>query len=144
MTTRITPIALTASFFLSVLTTISFTAEHTPLLPPANSQDELHKGTVNEPMWRTKLNQQLEQTVTVDYEGKSLLEVTKHLANLTRVKIDLDPKVLSLGARPITIKVENMKLGNVLDFLEKMTGLNHTLREEGVYFSIPTDSTKAP
>ena len=67
-----------------------------------------------DPAWRKDIQNQLEQEITLDFQDQDLTEVVGFLQKYTNANIVLDPKVIAAAPPPITLKVEKMKLSNVL------------------------------
>jgi general secretion pathway protein D len=85
--------------------------------------------------WRKEINNQLEQEVTLDFQDHDLVDVVDFLQKITNVNIVLDPKVVAATPPPVTLRVEAMKLRNVIQFIMQLTGLNYTLRDEALYIT---------
>ena len=88
-----------------------------------------------DPAWRKDIQNQLEAEITLDFQDQDLAEVVNFLQKVTNATIILDPKVTAAAPPPITLKVDKMKLSNVLAFIMKLTSLSFTLRDEAIYIS---------
>jgi type II secretory pathway component GspD/PulD (secretin) len=88
------------------------------------------------PDWHRKLENQLEQEITLDFENKDFGEVVSFLQKVTNTTVVLDPRVMVADLPPITIKVDRMKLKDVFDFIQKLTALQYTPINGGIFFTL--------
>ncbi len=85
--------------------------------------------------WRKKLNAELDQEITVDFQEMELVDVVAFLQKVSPANLLLDSQVLVKGLPPISFNVVNMKLRFVLDFIMRQTGLTYTMRNEAIFIS---------
>ncbi len=85
--------------------------------------------------WRKNILSQLEQKVTVNFDGKDLVETVDFLQRITGVNIILDPAVIAGSPPLVNLKVADMQLKFVLDYIMRSTSLNYTLRDEAIFIS---------
>lgn len=85
--------------------------------------------------WRKNIQSQLEQKVTVTFDGKDLVETVDFLQKLTGVNIILDQAVIAGNPPVVNLRVTDMQLKFVLDYIMTSTSLNYTLRDEAIFIS---------
>lgn len=82
-----------------------------------------------------EINAQLEAVkVSADFRGTPLAEVVTHLATLSKLNIQVDPRARA-GEKAatdveVTFHATNMKLKNVLSWVTRLNDLKYTVRDE--------------
>jgi RNA polymerase sigma-70 factor (ECF subfamily) len=92
--------------------------------------------TFADPDWHRKLENQLEQEITLDFENKDFGEVVSFLQKVTNANVVLDPRVMVADLPPITLQVERMKLEHLLDFILRQNSLRYSLRNEAIVITL--------
>lgn len=122
---------------------LTITADRTVLV--VNQSPEVHRlveerlvrmrqGQVVEP-WRAAILNQLEKTVTLNFEGKDLVDTVDFLQRLTGTNIIIDPAVIAASPPLINLKVADMPLKYVLDFIMRSASTRYVLRDQAVYIT---------
>lgn len=74
--------------------------------------------------------------INADFAAKPLCEVVRHLANLSKLNIQVDPRATSGEKRAteteVTFQARDMKLRNVLTWIARFTDLTWIVRDEVV------------
>jgi RNA polymerase sigma-70 factor (ECF subfamily) len=121
----------------------TITADRTVLV--VNQSPEVHRlveerlvrmrqGQVVEP-WRAAILNQLEKTVTLNFEGKDLVDIVDFLQRLTGTNIIIDPAVIAASPPLINLKVADMPLKYVLEYIVRQTSTRYVLRDQAVYIT---------
>lgn len=82
-----------------------------------------------------KVQQALEQKVILDFEDTPIQDVVTFVAEISKVNMLLDFHAVPPEGRPITMKVKDMPLKAVLDFVSKQAGLKYAVRSGVVFIS---------
>jgi len=85
--------------------------------------------------WKKQVFTQLEKRVSFDFLDTPLADVVAFLQNLTGVNMVLDPAAIQGDDVPVTLKVNDMRLGAALDWILRLANLQYTLRDEAVFVS---------
>jgi general secretion pathway protein D len=86
--------------------------------------------------WRDEIRQQLAQQLTLEFVDAEITDVVQFLQQNTGVNIVLDPQVVESGlVPPITMKVDNIRMDNALEFIMQLSELHYVLRDEALYIS---------
>jgi RNA polymerase sigma-70 factor, ECF subfamily len=93
-------------------------------------------------LWRKRILDQLEQQVTLDFNDCAVSEVMAFLRKITGVTIVMDPRLRD-APLAVTLKVDHMKLSNVIEITMKMSDTRHDLRDGALYVYAPTDAERA-
>jgi type II secretory pathway component GspD/PulD (secretin) len=65
----------------------------------------------------------LDTEISLDFQELELGEVAKVLQNALQYPVEIDPQVLTAGPPPVILRVEEMKIRYVVDFVAKLTDL---------------------
>jgi len=87
--------------------------------------------------WKTDIQRQFEKRISFDFVDTPLDDVLCFLSSLTGTNIVLDRAALQDGEVPVTLKVNDMRLGAALDWILRLVNLNYVLRDEAVFVSTP-------
>ncbi|HUS58127.1 MAG TPA: hypothetical protein VM141_05720 [Planctomycetota bacterium] len=82
-----------------------------------------------------ELRNKLEQKVSFDFIDTSLPDVITFLQTLTNATIVLDSKAIPGEPPQLTLKMNDMKLSQALDWIMTQVGLDYTLRSNAIYIS---------
>ena len=82
------------------------------------------------------LRKNLDQWITVDLEDQNLSDTFVFLRKVTSLNIVLDPTVLTRPEHRINLKVEKMRLENVLAWVAETGSLNITWQEHALKISV--------
>jgi hypothetical protein len=92
--------------------------------------------TFADPDWHRNLENQLEQETTLNFENKDFGEVVSFLQKVANAPVVIDPRVMVADLPPITLKVDRVKLKDVFDFIQKLTALQYTPINGGIFFTL--------
>jgi hypothetical protein len=81
-----------------------------------------------------QVNARLQQRISAKFHDQSLEDVIDFLRKATNLNFIIDPEVVA-SAAPISIDVESMRLGNVLNWIEKLGGVTITYSDQAFYVS---------
>jgi len=101
------------------------------LLLPGPTVAEEAKG---EPGWLKHINAQLEKNISLNFVDVPLADAVAFLANITGTPIILDPKAAT-GEEPITLKVNDMKLGPALRRIAQHVKLECSIENGAIFIS---------
>lgn len=88
------------------------------------------------PEWENHIRQQLEKRISFDFVKTPLGDVVAFFTNLTGLNFVLDPAAVEESAkRPITLKVNDMRLAAALDWILRLNDLTYVLRDEAIFIS---------
>lgn len=79
------------------------------------------------------LDASLIQRVTVDFQDATIAEVAEFVRRTSSLNVVVAPELLAQGA-PITIKAQDMELGNLLKWVDRVGGLHHGWLHGALYF----------
>jgi len=84
-----------------------------------------------------ELRNKLEQKVSFDFSDTALPEMVQFLQQLTGATIVLDSKAMTADPPSLTLKMNDMKLGQALDWITKQVGMTYALRDDAIFISTP-------
>jgi type II secretory pathway component GspD/PulD (secretin) len=84
----------------------------------------------------------MDQQLTLDFQDEDLTVVIANLHSASNQNFILDPRV-AVVPHPITLKVTDMRLRDVLAHIERLTGTTHAIRNEA-YFIHATGAIQPP
>jgi len=87
------------------------------------------------PEWKQRVLQEMEKRVSFDFLDTPLADVVAFLQNLTGVNMVIDPNATEGDDVPVTLKVNDMRLGAALDWILRLCDLSYALQDEVVYVS---------
>ena len=88
-----------------------------------------------EPQWKKEVREQMEKRISFDFVDTPLADVVAFLANLTGTNMVLDPAAVQGDDVPVTLKVNDMRLGAALEWILKLANLTYALRDEVIFIS---------
>ena len=87
------------------------------------------------PEWKKLVLEEMEKKVSFDFLDTPLADVVAFLQNLTGVNMVIDPNATEGDDVPVTLKVNDMRLGAALDWILRLCDLSYALKDEVVYVS---------
>ena len=87
------------------------------------------------PEWKKRVLEEMEKRVSFDFLDTPLADVVAFLQNLTGVNMVIDPNATEGDDVPVTLKVNDMRLGAALDWILRLCDLSYALKDEVVYVS---------
>ncbi|MBI2192880.1 MAG: hypothetical protein HYU36_12950 [Planctomycetes bacterium] len=121
------------------------TDESTPQGPlmeyPADWKDIIAKRPTSviteeeEPEWKRNIKSQMEKRISFDFVDTPLVDVVQFLNNLTGANFVLDPKAVAGQDTPVTLKVNDMRLGAAIEWILRLVNLSYTLKDEAIFIS---------
>jgi len=86
--------------------------------------------------WQAAIRQRMDQRLTVDFSDTSFEDVVTFLRQVTQVNIVVDPAVIGAGGGgTVSLKAQNMKFGDVLNWILEQTSLHMALQNQAIYIS---------
>jgi len=83
------------------------------------------------PVWQAERTALLAKPVTVAFNDISVDEVAAMLGVITGASFTLDPSAEPLKDLPVTMTAQDLALGNVLEWLQRLTDVTATPTAEG-------------
>jgi len=77
----------------------------------------------------------LRQRISVEFDAVTLTDVADFLRKTTTANIVVAPEAIE-AAGVVTLKVSDMALGNVIDWVAKLAKVHIGYRDEAIYFSL--------
>jgi len=87
------------------------------------------------PAWEREIQEKFNKRISFDFVDTPIADVIAFLSNLTGTNFVLDPAAIQKKDLPVTLKVNDMRLGAALSWILKLVGLDHDLRNEAVFIS---------
>ena len=88
-----------------------------------------------EPEWKLEIKEQMQKRISFDFVDTPLEDVVAFLTNLTNANMVLDPAAVGGDDVPVTLKVSDMKLEAVLDWILRLVNLSYVLIDEAIFIS---------
>ena len=85
--------------------------------------------------WEAALRDRLEQQVTVETDGEDAFAVLRSLSNANNLNLVVDAALVAGGEHPLTLKVRNMRLSHVLDWICRQAGCTWAVLDGGILVS---------
>jgi type II secretory pathway component GspD/PulD (secretin) len=92
-------------------------------------------GSGKEEPWVAQLHERLEQRITFEFQDTGLEDVINFLRQVTGTTIVVAPSVTAMGAGTVTLKVKDMRYGDALKWILKLTNLQMALQNQAIYIS---------
>ena len=97
-------------------------------------------GSADQTPWGKDILAQLDQEVTLDFQDTRLEHVVGFLQQTAKINLLLDPKVLTDQSLAVTMRVEAMKLGFVLNHIMRLTNLRYVIIDQAAFITrLPED-----
>jgi hypothetical protein len=97
----------------------------------------LAEDTDEPPPWYAKIQEKLEKRVSFDFVETPLADVMAWFRNEVNTSIVLDPQASPAANRPVTLKVQDMRLAAALDWIVRLCELTYVLQNEAVLVTTP-------
>ena len=98
------------------------------------------------PVWRSRLEGQLEREVGFEFTEAPLSQVVEFLGTVGDANIVLDRRGIQAAGKdpdmPITLKIRKVSLADALDWVMDLSDLTYTLRKGAILISDPTQIPK--
>lgn len=92
--------------------------------------------------WEEQLTDQLSQRLTLTFEDAPLDEALALLARQGRFNLIVDPSVYAQGAPPISLRVTDMRIDHVLNWLSQMSNHAWQFHQGAIYFGGTVDTQR--
>lgn len=87
------------------------------------------------PAWEREIREKFNKRISFDFVDTPIPDVIAFLSNLTGTNFVLDPAAIQKGDLPVTLKVNDMRLGAALSWILKLVRLDYVLRDEAAFIS---------
>jgi len=95
-------------------------------------------GELTEPAeWENRIREAMGKKISFDFVETPLQDVISFISSLVEVTIVLDTEAIRDEAPSVTLKVNDMRLEAALNWVLKLVGLKHTLKDEAIFISKP-------
>ena len=88
-----------------------------------------------EPEWVRLIREQMEKRISFDFVDTPLADVFAFLTNLTGINYVLDPQSIQDDDRPVTLKVNDMRIGAALEWILRLVNLNYDFKDEVIFIA---------
>jgi len=94
--------------------------------------------------WKRDVRDQMEKRISFDFVDTPLADVVAFLSNLTGTNMVLDPVAVQGDDVPVTLKVNDMRLGAALEWILKLVNLTYALQDEAIFISTKERVSQKP
>lgn len=96
---------------------------------------EIEQGGAEDAEWKRPLEQALEKPISFDFIATPLDDVVAFLRTMMKVNIVVDRKAVEGRDLDVTLKQQDVKFKNALDWIVRLLEMNYTLQDGAIFIS---------